>query len=330
MLEPGIALVSYYLTERDTLAFVLTNNRIHCHQLSLKRKLLEKKVGTLRTLLQEFVPAEKELEDLYNDLVAPLVDNLQQVHSVGLLPHRVLHYLPFAALRTQTGSYWSEKVNLFSSPSASVLRFLLERQSQRLGPLGDLLAVGNPDLSDLTLQLPFAQKEAQTIAIEQESSQVFVNRDATEAVVRQHMGNSELIHLATHGEYNPDSPLMSSLHLVPGAGQDGRLTAIEVFSLPIQAKLVTLSACQTGLGRLKRGDEIIGFNRAFLAAGAGGVLSSLWRVSDVATAMLMKRFYRYRKQHSSLVALAKAQATVRRFFPHPAYWSAFVLTGTWR
>jgi len=102
---------------------------------------------------------------------------------------------------------------------------------------------------------------------------------------------------ASHGTLDPDSPLFSAIKLAPGHGQDGDLTAMEVFSLPLSARLVTLSACQTGLGKLKSGDEIIGFNRAFLAAGAGAILSSLWRVSDVATAVLMKRFYRYLRQH---------------------------------
>lgn len=249
---------------------------------------------------------------------------------VGVLPHGVLHYLPFAALMSAPGRYWSQDVKLFSSPSASVLELLLKREDDRFGPAGGLLSIGNPDLGDPSLDLPFAGQEAQAIGFEQPGAQVYVRKDATEARVGKLIGSAEYVHLASHGSFDEDSPLLSALKLAPGDGQDGDLTAMEVFSLPLSARLVTLSACQTGLGRLKRGDEIIGFNRAFLSAGAGSILSSLWRVSDVATAVLMKRFYRNLREHPPAEALRRAQELVRRYYPHPAYWAGFVLTGTWR
>jgi CHAT domain-containing protein len=96
----------------------------------------------------------------------------------------------------------------------------------------------------------------------------------------------------------------------------------------VRADMVTLSACDSGLGKLSPGDEIIGMNRAFLYAGADTVVTSLWRISDVASAVAMKRFYRYLAEgQDKSEALRHAQTVVRQYFKHPAYWSSFKVSG---
>ncbi|MBN2496715.1 MAG: CHAT domain-containing protein [Deltaproteobacteria bacterium] len=330
LLPSDVALLVYYVTDVDTLAWVVRADRVRARRLNLPREKLAKQIGTLRRLMESFSPADEELERLYAALVSPLEEELGDAAFVGVLPHDVLHYLPFAALKTGPEAYWSDRVDLFSVPSASVLAVLLRRQEERYGPAGGMLAVGNPDLGDPALDLPFAEREASSVGDEQPGSEVYLKDAATEARVMQQAGSAEYVHMACHGTFDAASPLFSALKLAAGEEQDGDLTAIEVFSMSLSARLVTLSACQTGLGELRCGDEIIGFNRSFLAAGAGGVVSSLWRVSDVATAVLMKRFYRYLHSEAPAVALGRAQKLVRRYFPHPAYWSGFVLVGSWR
>ena len=147
-LTGDVALVGYYVTAEDTLAFVVRSGRISAHKLALPRSDLSGMVARVRRLLQNFTPAEEELKRLYDGLVAPLAGDLAGVSSVGVLPHDVLNYLPFAALKAADGAYWSDKVFLFVSPSASVLALLLRREEERFGPAGGLLAVGNPDLGD--------------------------------------------------------------------------------------------------------------------------------------------------------------------------------------
>jgi CHAT domain-containing protein len=93
---------------------------------------------------------------------------------------------------------------------------------------------------------------------------------------------------------------------------------------------VTLSACQTGLGDIVGGDELVGLNRAFIYAGTKSILSSLWRVSDISTAVLIKHFYRNYAHASKAESLRKAQLLVKRLYPHPAYWAGFNLTGDYR
>ncbi|NIN65131.1 MAG: CHAT domain-containing protein, partial [Anaerolineae bacterium] len=130
------------------------------------------------------------------------------------------------------------------------------------------------------------------------------------------------------GEFRPEAPLFSTLYL-----SDGPLTATDVFNLELNASLVTLSACQSGTSAVGGGDELVGFSRAFLYAGAASLLMSLWRVDDQATAHLMDRFYQglldgLRKP----AALRQAQLSLLSgeegdYYRHPYFWAPFFLVG---
>ncbi len=329
MLPADVALLSYYVTEEDTLVWLLRSDRIIAKRIDISKALLSQRVTGLRRLMEGFSPVDEKLADLYDLLVRPVDSELQGIRVVGILPHDSLHYLPFAALKPDPKSYWADRVRIFESPSASVLKLVLRRAMNRMGPAGALIAFGDPALGGMAVDIPFAAKEARAVSFEQSGGRAYVGPAATEAELRSKAPASEIVHLACHGDYDPANPLASALLLAPGQGRDGRLTAREVLSMSLSARLVTLSACRTALGKIGAGDEIVGFARSFLAAGAGNVLASLWRVSDVASAVLMKRFYRNFRTKPLLEALYHAQQTVRRYFPHPAYWAGFVLTGTW-
>ncbi len=329
MLPKSVALLSYYVTEKDTLVWLIRSDRIVTRQIDISRTRLAERVARLRRLMEGFSPVDDELGDLYDLLVRPLENELEGINVVGILPHDSLNYLPFAALKPDKTSYFADRVRLFESPSASVLRLLIESAQDKMGPAGSLVAFGDPALPGLPDDLPFAAKEARAVAFERSGGRVFVGQAATEAELRSTAPTSEIVHLACHGDYRPANPLSSALLLAPGQDQDGRLTAREVLSMSLSARLVVLSACRTALGKISAGDEIVGLVRAFLAAGAQKVLASLWRVSDVASAMLMKRFYRNLRTQTALEALYRAQQVVRRYFPHPAYWAGFILTGAW-
>ncbi|MBC8283431.1 MAG: CHAT domain-containing protein, partial [Nitrospinae bacterium] len=140
----------------------------------------------------------------------------------------------------------------------------------------------------------------------------------------------QIIHVASHGEFDPINPLFSSLKLTRDKSDDGNFEVNEVFGLDIKADIVTLSACQTGLGDIVGGDELVGLNRAFIYAGTHSILSSLWRVSDISTAVLIKHFYRSYGKEDKAESLRKAQLLVKRLYPHPSYWAGFNLTGDYR
>ena len=121
---------------------------------------------------------------------------------------------------------------------------------------------------------------------------------------------------------------MSSALLLARAGNDdGKWKVSEIFSLNLKADLVVLSACETGLGKISNGDEIIGLTRAFIYAGTPSVITTLWKVNDRATFELMKEFYANLKTAKKSAALRQAQLKTMKEFPEPFFWAAFGLTG---
>ena len=152
---------------------------------------------------------------------------------------------------------------------------------------------------------------------------------------RERASGYDILHLATFGVLNKHNPLFSYVEL-GGAGDEARLEVHEVFALPLDGQLVVLSACQTALASgavadVPPGDDWVGLTQAFLQAGARGVLASLWRVEDRATARLMELFYRgLASGESEAAALAGAQRAMLREpdRAHPFYWAGFVLSGS--
>jgi CHAT domain-containing protein len=168
------------------------------------------------------------------------------------------------------------------------------------------------------------------------NARVVVGKQATKTLFKQIAGNYDYLHLATHGSLNRNAPLLSALELEPDGQNDGRLQVYEIAGMKLRARLITLSACETGLGtgyftETPGGDEFVGLTRAFLSAGGQNVLASLWAVNDQASRDLMIRFYRHLLTSSGAEALAKAQQELRRSdirYRHPYYWAAFILSGS--
>jgi CHAT domain-containing protein len=150
---------------------------------------------------------------------------------------------------------------------------------------------------------------------------------ATETRVRESLSAKRWLHFATHGVARDDQPGQSFVALAADGKADGQLSVGEVLELRLQADLVVLSACQTGLGKLS-GDGVLGLGRAFLYAGTPRVVVSLWSVPDEPTALLMERFYTgLVKGLAPAEALRQAQRATRQRFADPAAWAAFVLVG---
>ena len=259
-------------------------------------------------------------EALSRQVLAP-VAGLIGTTRLTIVPHGVLHYVPFAAL-TLGGTSSIDRFSLRILPSASVLRFLKgARQVQRT------LVLGNPDLGNQEYNLPFAQDEAVAIAKLLPQATLLVRAEATAKAVRELGPQADIIHLAAHGYFDPNLPLESGLLLAKGDGSDGTLRVSEFYSLPLDADLVTLSACDTGLSLVANGDDVVGFTRGLLYAGSRSVLSSLWKVDDQSTKELMISFYQGLARYPKAEALRQAQLAVRKRHPDPYYWAGFILTG---
>lgn len=329
-LDGQTTLVVYYLTDETSLAFIVSAETFQTVPLPGTPEEIAQAVERFRGVglanLEDTHP--RSLGDLYDWLVAPLLPRLNSP-VVGIVPYQVLHYVPFAALHDGE-RYFGQQFTLFSLPSASVLPFIWDKAGREVDAP---LILGDPETAHPQMpRLPFAEQEARRVA-QLLATQPLTGTQASEGTLRSRVAQAGIVHLAVHGSLNPVAPLFSRLWLAPGEGEDGRLNVHEVYGLELgRAGLVVLSACQTQLGELSAGDEVVGLNRAFLY-GAPTVVASLWRVDDAATGALMTRFYAHLQEGMGKAeALQAAQAEVRRDpdypqWSHPYYWAGFVLSG---
>lgn len=340
-LSPGVALASYYVTEKEILCWVLTSENpaettaaaIRLVRVPADKTALEQEVLIYRRILQNLEPFEKHGADLFERLAAPILPYLEGIEILGIIPHGPLHYLSFATL-FDGDRFLMDTHALFYLPSASILEHVVAKRVAYNKQQLEVLAVGNPDLGDPILSLPFAEQEAHAIGWNFPAITILTRENATRDWVVDNIDRFDIVHIASHGEFDPVNPLLSSLKLartdtteIMDVVHAGDLSAKDVFGLRITAELVVLSACQTGLGRVSGGDDVVGLNRSFLYAGTHAVISSLWRVSDVSTAVLIKSFYRRYMEQNKAESIQDAMRHVKSRYPHPGYWGAFTLVG---
>jgi len=253
------------------------------------------------------------LQELYAELFAPLRHNLQARHIV-VVPHSVLHYLPFHALHDGE-RYLIDSFSISYAPSASVFALCQRKASQTSN---SSLIFGVPDE-----RAPFITDEVAMVASILPNAELFVGQQATEQVLREKGAHSRLLHIATHGSFRQDNPMFSGIRL-----GSSYLSLYDLYHLRLRADLVTLSGCATGLNVVAAGDELLGLIRGLLFAGAQSLLLSLWDVHDRTTAELMERFYqRFCGGETMAKALQGAMVQLRESYPHPYYWAPFILVG---
>jgi CHAT domain-containing protein/tetratricopeptide (TPR) repeat protein len=361
-LPPLARLVFYTLPDCTAVFAVTPGGGVHGHVAPLGREAIGERVTQARRALQvddaprgmralfwgeqpqlpqESLVHEPLLQDLYAQLIEPLADLLPTDGTPLVIePHGPLWLLPFAALRAADGSWLAEQWPLLYTPSAQALEEI--RHARDYGVPADLkaLIVGDPTMPQVHLEsglsleldaLPGSAQEARAIAslFNPERCTLLLGAKADRARVESLAPQIGILHLATHGVAYAEDPLASFVALAEPADGDGLLTARRVISLSLPADLVTLSACQTGLGKVG-GEGIIGLSRAFLVAGARAVLVSQWSVDDEATAALMTAFYRgYLELDDKALALQRAMRELRSQpgYDHPRYWAPFLVVG---
>jgi CHAT domain-containing protein len=315
-------LVEYYYDGEWLYAFVLTRESLRAARTPVGD--LEDELRAWRGALED--PAATSpppvSQALHQRLIGPIAGWLDRPR-LTLVAHGALHYVPLAALHNGN-DYLIDRHALRLLPSASVMKYL------RLGDGGKaagVLALGNPDLGDPALDLRHAQDEATEIARMVPASRAFLRKEANAATLRDFGAGFRYLHFATHGEFRADKPLDSALLLSPGNGDDGQLTVSRLYSMRLESDLVTLSACETGLGKVASGEDVVGLTRGFLYAGAATIVASLWKVDDLATAELMRAFYGNLARMDKLEALRQAQLETRKRLPAPFFWAPFQLIG---
>ncbi len=324
------ALIEYFSLDDELLAFVVTGEEVKVvrrlgagteikaalDSLQIQLNSLRHGSERIRRRLPQLIErVQYHLGRLYNLLLRP-VEELLGARRAVIVPHRALHYVPFHAL-FDGQEYLVERREVCYAPSAGVLLHCLERPSSQMRRA---LLLGLPDE-----QTPRVRDEVLALAPLFPEPTTLLDEQATLAALREQSPAADVLHLACHGQFRHDSPLFSSLRLA-----DGWLTARDAYDLELNCGLVTLSACETGRSAIAPGDELMGLARGFFSAGAPSLLVSLWKVDDESTAELMTVFYqRLRAGDRPAAALRCAQRDLMRRYPHPFFWSPFVLLGRW-
>ena len=335
------------------------------------RKRVSERISAL-TLKQSLRAINTLGSELYESLFKPIEQQVSASETLIVVPDGTLGYLPFEALVKASGhgrnAYLVEKFAIVYGPSASALVSIREMNGQA-GPRKTLLAFGDPVITPdegsqtklkqsgglmskvrstappedyaergfSLARLPYTRDEVTGIGnlFPPDQRRLYLGPDAREETVKSEKLNEfRYIHFATHGFLDESHPGRSGilLSLRPDSKEDGILQTGEIMRLKLNADIVTLSACSTGLGKFVNGEGILGLTRAFFYAGAKNVVVSLWNVNDSATAMLMESFYlNLRRELPKREALRQAKLSLLRSsqpsWRHPYFWAPFVLEG---
>jgi CHAT domain-containing protein/tetratricopeptide (TPR) repeat protein len=311
----------YYLSLDDGLIlWHIAGEGQHVRSVLLPRSELKAKVAALRASVasRDAKFDEKSARELFLYLIQPALGWIKSQQLV-LIPHAEMHRLPFAALVAPSGQSLGEMFALSDAPSAGVL---LDLKKGGAIKNGRLFAVADPEIEE-------ARGEVEAVA------SFYSNRSKTvteslipESEVKSAAGDYDVLHFSVHGKFTPLEPMLSYLELGKDARDDGRLTAAEMFGLPLsKARLVVLSACETGEAEATPGNEILGIERALLYAGANNLVLSSWPVDAASTALWMKAFHGEARQKPLAEAARAATIEVKKRFPEPYYWAAFRLVG---
>ncbi|WP_406346783.1 CHAT domain-containing protein [Streptomyces sp. NBC_00648] len=279
--DAGAVIAEFFIGHTHVTLFV--GRRDYPEPVLLRFPLTEEEFG----LLAQGRPAAgtAAAERLVADMLAQLLPHTEPGKLLWLVPHRQLHYLPLHAVAPADGPSLAERHPVCFTPSASVMHFC-----RRLGtgPYRSVLT-----LADAVADRPLVHARAEAAAVagffEEAVSRSGseVTREEITALLRKR--SFDVLHIATHGFFDSARPLDSGVDLAGG----GRLTARDILGLRIDARLVVLSACESGLGEQRGGgEELFGLTRALLYAGVGAVLVTLWKVDDASTGLLMRAFYR--------------------------------------
>ena len=360
LLDPSTTLLEYFTTKDKTYAWLITTNDITVQELNIGNKKLlamvndlllpnisnnirrREEVVTIPTGgIQDKTSDNKErnrnreqfikgTREFYNSIFRP-VEN--KIHTKGLIvvPHGVLHKVPFAAL-SDGEKLMVDKYAISTVPSSTTIQYIVGKRSKNNG---QFLAFANPAVEYVLAPfLKNAENEVENIKKLFQKKMVHIRKDATETRAKQESDSPDVIHFACHGEFNDKQPMQSGLLLAKSEDNDGILQVHELFGLNLKnVNLIVLSACDTALSKIQGGDDLVGLSRGFIYAGTPSLMATLWQVDDRSTSMLMERFYEnwLQKGLSKPEALRQAQLSIKSMpgYEHPYYWAPFIIIGDW-
>ncbi len=277
---------------------------------------------------------EQTASSLFNILIPRKLN--KNTKKLIIIPSGRLGTLPFEALLTEKSkntpfnemAFLIKKYEISYAYSSALLDTNVNSSGNK-----QALLCAPVDFEDLPA-LPGTEKELnelQSILSDKGvDTEVKLKEEASEELIKKlDFGGYRYVHLATHGVVNESNPGLSRIFLNPNGSEDGSLYTGEIYNLDFKAELITLSACETGLGQLSKGEGVIGLSRALLYAGADNIVVSLWSVSDASTADLMTSFYRSStgNTYSMPMQKSKLELIASNRYAEPYYWAPFILIG---
>ncbi|CAD5253518.1 MULTISPECIES: CHAT domain-containing tetratricopeptide repeat protein [unclassified Imperialibacter] len=336
-------LLSFHLTDDKTLfSMLISENDATIN--SCDAKNLDEVITTFRKALTDqnekiFVETSEELTRLLLSPVYPAIAGKDLI----VIPGGTTGYIPFDLLLDESGRYLIENHIISYDLSATLLETRKHKNAEEIRVLAyapefsetsktNYSMAGWALRSDELVSLPGARKEVEYVG-DIFNSLARLGKDASESSFKQEAADFSILHLATHSIVNESDADYSKLVFSEGDdNEDGFLHAFELINLHLNADLVTLSACNTGVGKIEEGEGVMSLARSFRSAGVPSVVMSLWPASDKSTPELMRHFYEnLSKGQPKDLALANAKraylTTAQGKARNPFFWGGFVLIG---
>lgn len=338
-IDDETTILSYFTADASKALFVftLTNKKLSVISRSLPDEFNRNLNGLKNGILFSEPVIFSKTSEWLSDLLLPHLPS--STKKLVIIPSGRLSTLPFEVLLTkpnpsQTFADASYLLQRFSISYEFAASLIVKNDRPARPDSASILLCAPITFSEGLSDLPATEKEVTKIATMFRSrAQVALYGVANEATIKsQDLSTFDYLHLATHGVADETSPDQSRLALRATPEEDGYLYTGEIYMLKLQARLAVLSACETGLGKISKGEGVIGLSRALIYAGAKNLVVSFWNVSDESTALLMENFYSQvlkSNQDSFTEALrASKLALIRqRTYSAPYHWAPFVLVG---
>lgn len=346
-LSPSVALVEYFVGEEFLYIFTIKRDSVLMHRTKIDKipSMINELVAGLKKM--DFFSFDVPSGYLYSKLIEPIEKEIISVQNLVIVPSGVLCFLPFEVLASSTSTesfpdftklnYLIQDYNISYNLSANQFsknkNINYDQTFIAFAPINSFAKLTN-NTNTIFSELPNSDDEiiniGQTLFADNYLIKNYINNDATELNLKSLPQNQyQFLHIATHGVMNTIVPELSALYFFDSHGnEDNILYASEIYNLNIPADLVVLSSCESGVGKLVKGEGLLSLSRSFLYAGANNIMFSLWKVTDFAAYTLMNNFYAQivgGNNYSDALRKAKLEMISNAETAYPRNWSGFVL-----
>ncbi|TYB79395.1 CHAT domain-containing protein [Bizionia myxarmorum] len=334
LLDSNTALVSYFYGNKAIYSITITNNSKSINQVN-HHDALEKNINSVYSMLKN---PKSNLEDLnnqsfqlYSYLAEPSIKNLNE-ENIIIITDGLLNYIPFSSLSVNGASkYLIQNHAISYVNSATLFKQLSEKEVMNTKVLAFAPSFTDSKSSKL-LALPHNRTEAEDI-LKYFNGKTLTDNDATLQNFNLESTNYGVLHFATHAILDDENPEYSYLAFQPKENGSSLLYVSDLYNLNLNTSLVTLSACESGIGDLKRGEGFISLARGFYFSGVTSISSTLWKINDASSLNIMEGFYKNLSEGlNKSQALQQSQISFikdnsQNALSHPYYWSGFVISG---